>query len=65
MIGLVGIYLGLRAKREIRANGEDGDGMATAGIVVGWVSTGIAVLSILAGAMFVAFVLGAAAADNR
>jgi hypothetical protein len=65
LIGLVGVYLGMRAKREIRANGEDGDGMATAGVVVGWVSTGLAVLIILTYAFIVAFVLGAAVADNR
>ena len=65
LIGLVGVYLGLRAKREIRANGEDGDGMATAGVVVGWVSTGVAVLVILTWAFIVAFALGAAVAENR
>ena len=65
LIGLVGVYLGMRAKREIRANGEDGDGMATAGVVVGWVSTGVAVLGILTYAFIVAFVLGAAVAENR
>jgi hypothetical protein len=31
------------ARRQIRESGEQGDGMALAGIIVGWITTGIAV----------------------
>jgi hypothetical protein len=53
LTGIVGIILGLKAKREIAAsNGaESGEGMATGGIItsiVGLVFTGLGVLAILA-----------------
>ncbi|MPZ27200.1 MAG: DUF4190 domain-containing protein [Micromonosporaceae bacterium] len=40
----VGAILGHVARRQIRERGEQGDGMALAGIVVGWILTGIIVL---------------------
>jgi hypothetical protein len=43
----LGIYFGYRAKQEIAVSGEDGEGMATAGIIVGWVHCGLWALSIL------------------
>jgi hypothetical protein len=42
-MGVVGAVLGHVSKRQIRARGEGGRGMATAGIVVGWCVTAIAV----------------------
>lgn len=47
LIGIVAIFLGHRARNEIRASGEDGDGMALAGIIIGWVAVGLAVLAIV------------------
>jgi hypothetical protein len=44
VVGAVGIYLGNRARAEIRRTGEEGDGMAVAGVVVGWVAIGLTVL---------------------
>lgn len=64
LIGLVGAYLGMRAKKEIRETGDDGDGMATAGIVVGFISTGVAAVTVLVVAMVVAFAAGAASVNN-
>jgi hypothetical protein len=60
LIGLVGVYLGLRAKKEIQETGDDGDGMATAGVVVGFISTGVAAVTLLVVGMVLAFVAGAA-----
>ena len=61
LIGLVGVYLGLRAKKEILESGDDGDGMATAGVVVGFISTGVAAVTLLVVGMVLAFIAGAAA----
>jgi hypothetical protein len=40
-IGIAGAIMGHVARKQIRANGEDGDGMALAGVIVGWISTAI------------------------
>jgi hypothetical protein len=42
--GPVGAIMGHVARRQIRERGEQGDGFALAGIIVGWVTTGIWVL---------------------
>ena len=38
------IVLGHIAKKQIRQSGEQGDGLATAGLVMGYIFTGLAVL---------------------
>jgi len=43
----VGAVLGHVARRQIRERGDDGDGMALAGIIVGWIGTGLFVLAIV------------------
>lgn len=45
--GIVGALLGHSAKKQIRQTGEDGDGLATAGIIVGWIGFGIGMALIL------------------
>lgn len=42
----VGAILGHVARRQIRERGEGGDGMALAGIIVGWIMTGLVALFI-------------------
>jgi hypothetical protein len=42
-----GLVLGIIARKQIRQTGEEGDGLALAGIVVGAVITGIYVLMLL------------------
>lgn len=37
----LGIYFGGKARREIAVTGEEGSGLATAGVVIGWVWTGL------------------------
>jgi hypothetical protein len=46
LVGAVGIYLGNRARDEIRTTGEEGDGMAQAGVIVGWIAIGLSILSL-------------------
>lgn len=45
---IVAVITGPIAKKQIRATGENGSGMATAGIVVGWVGLVLTVLGIVA-----------------
>ncbi|GHJ46223.1 hypothetical protein Cs7R123_35650 [Catellatospora sp. TT07R-123] len=45
IIGPIGAILGHVARKRLRANGEDGDGMALAGIIVGWILTGLGLLA--------------------
>jgi Domain of unknown function (DUF4190) len=40
----VGAVLGHMALRQIRQTGEDGEGLAKAGIIIGWIITGLIVL---------------------
>jgi hypothetical protein len=42
------IVLGYVARGQIRRTGEDGHGLATAGLVLGWIGAGIVVLVLLA-----------------
>ncbi|GFJ80415.1 hypothetical protein Phou_045950 [Phytohabitans houttuyneae] len=42
----VGAILGHIARKQIRERGEGGDGLALAGIIVGWILTGLLVLVI-------------------
>ncbi len=43
LIGAIGIYLGNRARAEVSKTGEQGDGMALAGIIVGWIGVALTV----------------------
>lgn len=58
VLGIVWIYwvgsalalvFGYLAKKQIRERGEAGGGMATAGIVLGWIGVGILVLLVMLG----------------
>lgn len=48
ILGIVGIILGFIAKNEIKQTGQKGDGMATAGIVVGfaWIALDIIAIAV-------------------
>ncbi|MBE1486842.1 DUF4190 domain-containing protein [Plantactinospora soyae] len=47
-IGIVGAILGHVSRKQIRERGEGGAGLATAGIIVGWIAAAIAVLATIA-----------------
>jgi hypothetical protein len=57
----VGAILGHVARKQIRERGEGGDGMALAGIIVGWILTGLLALLI---AFYVAMFIIAISASN-
>lgn len=50
--GVTGVILGFMARRQIQERGEQGDGMALAGIIVGFVA---AALGLLAGILVMVF----------
>jgi Domain of unknown function (DUF4190) len=58
-VGIVAVILGTQARNEITASGGriQGDGMALAGLIMGWVAIGLFVL----GALIAVIVLAAAA----
>ena len=45
-VSVVGAILGHIAKRQIKERDEQGEGMALAGIIMGWIGTGLAVLGV-------------------
>ena len=55
LIGIGAIVLGNRARNEIRVSGEEGDGMALTGIILGWVALALVVLSLLVLAAYFVF----------
>ncbi len=46
--GIPAIIVGSRAKKAVRAGEANNGGMATAGIVIGWITVGLAILTIVA-----------------
>ncbi|GHJ56829.1 hypothetical protein Nm8I071_61360 [Nonomuraea sp. TT08I-71] len=52
-IGVVGAILGHVSRKQIRERGEGGEGFATAGIIVGWIATALAVLATIAIVIFI------------
>lgn len=60
--GPIGAIMGHVARRQIRERGEQGDGFALAGIIVGWITTGIWV--VCCGGMFVLWAAGLTAAGT-
>ena len=59
LVGIVGIVLGNQARADIAASGGrvEGDGLARAGVIMGWVSVGLMAL----GAIVFVIVLAVAA----
>lgn len=53
-LGVVGAILGHVAHAQIRERDEDGHGLATGGIVIGWGTTGLYVLAALAVVILIA-----------
>ena len=47
---ILALIFGYVARNEIRKNGQSGDGMAIAGIVLGWVGVGILTAILIIGA---------------
>jgi hypothetical protein len=47
LLGIPGAILGHVARRRIRVSGANGDGLALAGIIVGWIATALGILGIV------------------
>jgi hypothetical protein len=56
LLGLVSVFLGRRARDEIQRTGEQGEGLAKAGVIIGWVGVGLTVLYVLIFAAYLGFV---------
>lgn len=58
LIGAVlALSFGYRARREIANSGERGEGLATAGVVLGWVGVGLAALILLVAVVVIVFLI--------
>jgi Domain of unknown function (DUF4190) len=55
-IGTIGAILGHVSRRQIRERGDGGDGMALAGVIVGWITTGLFVLAGIGWGIFIWYV---------
>jgi hypothetical protein len=55
-LGIVGAILGHVGRRQVRAQGGQGDGLALAGVIMGWVTTAIAVIATAVILFFVVWV---------
>lgn len=60
---IVGIILGHQARKQIAVTREGGSGLATAAIVIGWISLALIVLSVLA-FFFFFFIIAASSTYN-
>jgi hypothetical protein len=60
--GIIGAIMGHVARRQVRERGEEGDGFALAGIIVGWIGFGIAIVATIF-VVFI-FVIAASTADE-
>jgi hypothetical protein len=64
--GIVAIITGYAARKETRATPPtaSGDGMATAGIVMGWIQIALTVVGVCCWVAYFVFILGAVAANQ-
>jgi hypothetical protein len=62
LIGFVGAILGHVARKQIAERGEDGAGMAKAGIIIGWIATAIGLVLTAVYVVFIVFAISHA--DN-
>jgi hypothetical protein len=51
------VIFGNRARREIASRGEEGSGLATAGVILGWIGIALTALFVLAIVFFVVAVV--------
>ncbi|GIE27861.1 hypothetical protein Ait01nite_009060 [Actinoplanes italicus] len=60
----VGVVLGHVAKKQIRETGEDGDGLATAGLWVGYILSALGLLGIIFYVVVIIAAIGSGAANS-
>jgi hypothetical protein len=54
----VGAVLGHLARKQIRQTGEEGEGLALAGIIIGWIITGVLALACCIGIFAIVAAMG-------
>jgi hypothetical protein len=57
LLGGVGAVLGHVARRQIRETGEEGDGLALAGIIIGWILVALSLLTITGYVVFIVWMV--------
>lgn len=64
--GIVALVTGYQARKETRSvpPQASGDGLATAGIVMGWIQIGLSVIGVCCFAAYFLFIVGAVATGN-
>ena len=64
---IVALITGYMARNETRSTPPkaSGDGVATAGIIMGWIQIGLTVVGICCLAIYLVFIVGLAASSNR
>jgi hypothetical protein len=55
IIGPIGAILGHISRRKIKQNGEAGEGMALAGVIVGWIATALGLIVVAVIAFFIIY----------
>lgn len=57
LLGGVGAVLGHVARRQVRESGEEGDGLALAGIIIGWILVALSLLMITGYVVFIVWMV--------
>lgn len=61
---IVAVITGHMARRQIAETGEEGSGLATAGLILGWVGVGLIVLAVVGFVLFFIFIAAAGSATS-
>lgn len=64
LLGPVGAILGHVSRRKLKERGEQGEGMAIAGIVTGWVAAGLGVLIVAGIVILFALVINTSSLED-
>lgn len=64
LVGIVGAIMGHKARAQVKATGEEGEGFALAGIIVGWIVFGIFIAIIVIYAVVIAIAAANGAFDT-
>lgn len=64
VFSILGIVFGHIALSQIKRTGEDGRGLAVAGLIIGYVAVGLGVLAVIAYVVFVVMIIGVAGTSS-
>lgn len=63
LLGVAGLICGIIARKQIKESGEEGDGLALAGVIIGACATGLMVLVVVAYVLFFVFAIAVSGAS--